>query len=391
MKKNIVILGSTGSIGKQTLDIIRSNKDKFSVKLLSTNKNVNLIIKQAKIFKVKNIIIIDYKKFLIAKNKYKNLKINIFNSFDILDNKFNEKKIYYSMSALVGIDGLEPTLKLIKLSKKIAIVNKESLVCGWPLIKKKLKIHKTEFIPIDSEHFSMNSLIKNYKKNDIKNIFITASGGPFLKNSKLNKKKISVKDALKHPNWTMGKKISIDSSTMMNKVLEVIEAKNIFDINYNQIYILTHPMSYIHCLIELNNGLIKLVAHEADMKIPIYNSIYENEKILNLRKINLGILNNLELKEIDKDQFPLVKILNHMPKYSSLYETAIVTINDYFVELFITKKISYNQLLKYIQFHLYSKEIIMLKKIHVKNLKQILKIRQYIILKLNKFVYKPIS
>ena len=189
MKKNIVILGSTGSIGKKTLDIIRSKKNKFSVKLLSTNKNVNLIIKQAKIFKVKNIIISDYRKFLITKNKYKNLKINIFNSFDVLEKKFNEKEIYYSMSALVGIDGLEPTLKLIKLSKKIAIVNKESLVCGWSLIKKNLKTYQTEFIPIDSEHFSINSLIKNYKKKDIKNIYITASGGPFLKNLKLKKKK----------------------------------------------------------------------------------------------------------------------------------------------------------------------------------------------------------
>ena len=189
----------------------------------------------------------------------------------------------------------------------------------------------------------------------------------------------------------MGKKISIDSSTMMNKVLEVIEAKNIFNVNYSQIHILTHPMSYIHCLIEFNNGLIKLVAHESDMKIPISNSIYDNEIISNFKKINLRIFNNLELKKINKNQFPFVKILNRMPKFNSLYETAIVTINDYFVELFLTKKINYNQLFKYIQFHLFSDDIIRYKKISVNNLKQILKFRQYLILKLNNFVYKSTS
>jgi 1-deoxy-D-xylulose-5-phosphate reductoisomerase len=179
---------------------------------------------------VKNIIISNKKKFFVAKNKYKSLKINFYNSFDILNKLFKKNEVYYSMQSIVGIDGLKPTLDLIKLSKKIAIVNKESLVCGWNLINKELKLHNTKFIPIDSEHFSIHNLIENINIKEIKKIYITASGGPFLKYKNIKKYNINLPQALSHPSWKMGKKISIDSATMMNKVFEVIEAKNIFNI-----------------------------------------------------------------------------------------------------------------------------------------------------------------
>ena len=209
MKKKIIILGSTGSIGKNTIKIIKKDKKNFNIILLSTNKNVSEIIKQAKEFKVKNIIINNYSKFIETKKKYKKLDINFYNSFSILDKLFKKKELFYSMISIVGIDGLKPSLQLIKYSKNIAIVNKESIICGWNLIRNQLDKFKTNFIPIDSEHFSIYSLIQKNNKDQIDKVFITASGGPFLNTSSKKLKNIKKKDALKHPNWKMGKKYQL--------------------------------------------------------------------------------------------------------------------------------------------------------------------------------------
>ena len=239
------------------------------------------------------------------------------------------------MSAISGIGGLLPTLKIINRAKLIAIANKEAIICGWPLIKKELKKHKTKFIPVDSEHFSIFSLLDNNKTNDIEKIYITASGGPFRNLPKSQFKKIKLKDALKHPNWRMGKKITIDSATLMNKVFEVIEAKNIFDSKYDKISILTHPKSYVHAIIKFKNGLSKFLIHEPDMKIPIYNSIYyKKNEIFKSSSLDLKILNNLDLREVEKTKFPLVKLLDKLPNKSSLFETVLITINDFFVYKF---------------------------------------------------------
>jgi 1-deoxy-D-xylulose-5-phosphate reductoisomerase len=246
MKKKIIILGSTGSIGKSTIKIINKNKNKFQVILLSTNTNVKILIKQAKIFNVKNLVISNYEEFIKAKTKYKNTKFIFYNDFKCLDLLLKKQKIFYTMISLVGIDGLKPTLNIIKYCKYIAIANKESLICGWNLIKKELDKYKTKFIPVDSEHFSILSLFNNRKFEDFEKIYITASGGPFLKTDKTKFSQITLEQSLKHPNWKMGKKITVDSSTMMNKVFEVIEAKNIFDTSYKKISILIHPKSYVH-------------------------------------------------------------------------------------------------------------------------------------------------
>ena len=218
IKKRIVILGSTGSIGKSLLEIIKKDKKNFDIFLLSANRNVSLLIKQAKEFNVKNIVISNNKSYLIAKEKLKNKKINIYNSLSILNKVLDKNKVYYSMVAIVGLDGLDPCLNLIKYSRNIAIANKETLICGWSLIKRSLKKYKVNFIPVDSEHFSIYSLNNNQNYDSIDKIFITASGGPFFKSKSINLKKVKISDALNHPNWRMGKKISIDSSTMMNKV-----------------------------------------------------------------------------------------------------------------------------------------------------------------------------
>ena len=384
MKKKIIILGSTGSIGINTINIIRKDKKNFDIKLLSTNKNISEIIKQAKEFNVKNIIVNDYAKFIEIKKKYRKLNITFYNTFSVLDKILKKQKIFYSMISLVGLDGLNPTLKLIRYSKNIAVVNKESLICGWNLIKDKLKKFKTNFIPIDSEHFSISELIKNKNLSTIEKIYITASGGPFLNFSKFKLSKVSVNDALNHPNWKMGKKISIDSATMMNKVFEVIEAKNIFDINYNKISILIHPKSYVHALIKFNNGQIKILAHEPDMKIPIHNSLYsQNPKRLKTNDLNLDILNNLSLKKINYSQFPTTKIINSLPKINSLYETALVTINDYFVFKFLENKINFKRLISLICKHSNHAHFTKLKKIPVKKISDIYKTREYVSYKLD--------
>tara|TARA_B100001057_G_scaffold9694_1_gene9106 strand:- start:4412 stop:5578 length:1167 start_codon:yes stop_codon:yes gene_type:complete len=387
MKKKIVILGSTGSIGQNTLKIINLKKKDFKIILLSSNKNFNKLFKQAKKFAVKNIIINDYNQYLKAKEKFKKSKIKIFNKFDDIDKIVNKANIYYSMIAVSGLDGLKPTLKLTKYSKNLAVVNKEALICGWSLIKKSLKKYKTNFIPIDSEHFSIFSVTKNLKNELIDKIFITASGGPFLNFPKKKLNKIKLEDALKHPNWNMGKKITIDSATLMNKVFEVIEAKNIFDIDYKKIIILTHPKSYIHAIIKLKNGLTKIIAHEPDMKIPIYNSIYSSQKkYITSYKLDLEILNNLELKKVNQKEFPLVKLLKKLPNKSSLFETMLITVNDYLVHKFLNREINYNDLINLIIKISNLKEFRNLKKINPRKVEEIYLLRDYVSSKMDSLV-----
>ena len=343
MKKKIAILGSTGSIGKSTLDLIKKDKTNFDVVLLTSHKNIKELDKQAKIFNVKNLIITDYKSFISLKRKYKKKKIRIFNNYKSLDSILN-KKIDYTMSSISGLIGLEPTLKIIKNTKTIAIANKESIICGWELINRRLKKYKTNFIPVDSEHFSVWSLIRNSNYELIDKIYITASGGPFL-NWPLKKiLKATPSNALKHPNWSMGKKISIDSATMMNKVFEVIETQRIFNLPKSQIKILIHAQSYVHAIVKFKNGINKILAHDTNMKIPIFNSIYLNtDKSIQSKKIDIEKLNNLNLKNIDVKKFPFLKILKLIPEKNTLFETIVVSANDELVNLFLKKKINYSQ------------------------------------------------
>ena len=383
MKKKIAILGSTGSIGVNTLKIIKKDKKNFEVNLLTTNKNINKIFKQAKEFKVRSIIISDISYYKKAKIRFKKSRINIYNNFDHLNKIFRVKNDII-MSSITGLNGLSPTLKSIKYTKKILIANKESIICGWNLINKELKKYKTSFIPVDSEHFSIWSLLQNYNSNDIDKIFITASGGPFLKLPKKQFSNISIKKALDHPNWKMGKKITIDSSTLMNKVFEVIEAKNIFNLDYNKISILTHPKSYLHAITKFKNGLTKILLHDPDMKIPIYNSIYSTDiKSIKTHSLNFKILNNLELKDVDTKKFPLVKLLKILPNNPSLFETVLITVNDYFVYKFLEKKINFHELNKLIYKISNYKEFQKFKKIKPKNLKEIYNLRDYVHLKLD--------
>ena len=381
MKKKIAILGSTGSIGKSTASIISKNKKDFEVVLLTTNKNLKELSKQCKKLKPKFLIINDYKSYLKFRkiNQKKNFKI--FNNYDSIKKIF-QKKIDYAMSAISGFDGLKPTLDIIPFTKVIAIANKESLICGWNLIKKKIKKNKTYFIPVDSEHFSIWSLIKNVNEG-IENIYITASGGPFLNKSNKHLKKIKPKDAIKHPNWNMGRKISIDSATLINKVFEVIEAKKIFNLNHNKFNILLHPDSYVHAIVKFKNGLSKILLHDTDMKIPIFNSIYYNEKKeLKTKSLNLSKLNNLNFTKVNKKKFPSLDILNYFKNtINTLYETVLVSANDELVDLFLKKKIEFLDISKKLIMIMNLKEFKKMKSKKPLNFKQIFRLNKHVRLK----------
>ena len=377
-KKKIAILGSTGSIGKTLLNIIAKDKNNFQILLLTANKNYKLILKQAKFYNVRNIIITDQKYYAkaISINDNKNLKIK--NNFNNLQKIF-QKKIDYTMSSIVGLDGLSPTIKIIKYSKTIAIANKEPIICAWNLIKKQLKRFNTKFIPVDSEHFSIWYALKGSNVSNINKVYLTASGGSLLNVPKKKYKKLKINQILDHPNWKMGKKITIDSSNMMNKVFEIIEAKKLFNLDYKKLSITIHPISYLHAIIKFNDGMIKLIAHDTTMEIPIFNSLYNNNlKTIKTKKLDLKKLNNLNLKEADLKKFPLLKIIKKLPKNQSLFETILVSANDELVKLFLKQKISYTTISKVLIKILSLKEFQKYKRLKPKKIEEIIELNKYV-------------
>jgi 1-deoxy-D-xylulose-5-phosphate reductoisomerase len=385
MKKKIAILGSTGSIGKTLIEIIKKDKKNFDIELLTANQNYQEILNQAKIFNVKNIIITDKKSYLRL-NKKKLGNIKIFNNFNSLDIIF-KKKIDYVMNSISGIYGLEPTLKIIKHTKKIAIANKEAIICGWHLIKRNLKRFKTFFIPVDSEHFSIFYALQGNNISNIEKIYLTASGGPLYSMSKKKLKSVKISEAINHPNWKMGKKISVDSATMMNKVFEIIEAKKIFNLKYNKLDILVHSSSYIHAITKFNDGMIKIIAHDTNMKIPIFNSLYDNQsKKIITDQLNLKKLNFLNFKKVDTDRFPAIKLIKRLQNKESFLEIIIVLANDELVNLFLLKKINFTDIINILQKLIIMKKFKILSKKKPGSIRSIISLDKYIRKKINKMI-----
>ena len=340
MIKTIAILGSTGSIGTSVLKSIKNNKN-FKVNLLSTNNNAKKALVQAIKYNVKDVIIEDKKKYYDYKNNFSKKKINLHLGLKNINNIL-KKKITFCVNSITGIYGLEPTIKIIPLTKYILIANKESIICGWDLIKKKLKKYNTTFIPIDSEHFSIWELIKSENHNHIEKIILTASGGPFLNIPKRKFKNIKPNLAIKHPNWKMGKKISIDSSTMMNKIFEYIEAIKIFKTNKKKISIVIHPSSYVHAIVYFKGDIIKFLAHKPNMIIPISNALgIKSDHKLKHNNEKYSELNNLKFFKPDIKKFPLLSIINLIPNKSSYFETILITLNDTLVEKYLNGQINY--------------------------------------------------
>jgi 1-deoxy-D-xylulose-5-phosphate reductoisomerase len=384
MKKKIAILGSTGSIGRSVLNLINNND--FEIIFLTGDKNYKRLIKQAKKYNVKNIIITNDISYLKALSVNKNKNIKIYNSFDCF-NKIIKKKLDYVMASISGINGLKPTYEIIKFTKKIAIANKESLICAWPILLKELNKYKTKFIPVDSEHFSIWSEIKDIDPKRINKIYLTASGGPLLKYKKKSFKDLNLNTILKHPNWNMGKKISVDSATLMNKCFEIIEAKNIFNLSYKKIGFIIHPSSYVHAIVVYNTGISKIVAHDTTMKIPIFNTIYDNNKIYSETiKMNFNKLNNLNFEYVKKSKFPITSFLKKMPNKHSLFETLIISINDTLVKNFLLKKIHFNDISKLFLKLIGRNEFAKYKKVYPSNIDQIITLNNKISQQVSKMI-----
>ena len=346
MKMKIAILGSTGSIGKSTLDVIRKDKNFFEVVFLSANNNYKKLIQQAKEFNVKNILIKNQIFHERTERSLKNSKTKVY-SGDISLTNIISKKLDYTMAAIVGVAGLQPTIDAIKISKTVALANKESIICGWEILSKLIKKYKTKILPVDSEHFSIMELTKDISDDEVEEIIITASGGPFLNipQNKLNYVKPT--QAIKHPNWKMGKKISIDSANLMNKVFEVIEACRIFKFNKKKYRIMIHPQSYVHSIIRFKNGLIKMILYNTDMKIPISNTLYGRKNhVLNVKKIDARILSKLSFQNVNTKRFPSIKLINKCLNLGFLAPTIVNASNEVLVSLFLTKKIGFLKIVK---------------------------------------------
>lgn len=338
MQNKISILGSTGSIGVTTLKIIDKNQRYLKPYLFSANKNFKIICDQINKYKPEIFVISEKKIFEKVKKKYKKRNIKIVNNFISLN---SIKKSKYTISAIPGIAGLCPTLQMLKFSKKLLIANKESVICGWSLIKKTSSKTSTEIIPIDSEHFSIFNLLKGHKINEINKVYLTASGGPFLNLKPKKFKNIKPLQALKHPKWKMGKKVTIDSSTLMNKILELAEAQKLFNLPNKKIDILIHPQSLVHAIIDFKNGLKKFIYHETSMLIPIANAIFERKlEIKTILKSENKLIKNLNFSKVNPKTFPIIKLKNRVNEHPSS-SIIINASNEILVDHFLHKKLPF--------------------------------------------------
>ena len=339
MKKKIAILGSTGSIGKSTLEVIKRDKKNFDVVLLTANNNYRKLIQQAKQFQAKNVLIKNKNFYSKVKNSLKKTKVY---AGEVSITNIVSGKLDYTMSSIVGVAGLQPTIDAIKISKTVAIANKETIICGWEILSKYIKKYKTQILPVDSEHFSIMELTKDATDDEIEEIIITASGGPFLNMPIQKMRKVNPAQAINHPNWKMGKKISIDSANLMNKVFEVLEAYKIFKFSKKKYRIMIHPQSYVHSIIRFKNGLIKMILYNTDMKIPISNILYGRKNyVLGVKKIDVKILDKLNFQNVNLSRFPSIKMIDRCLNFGFMAPTIVNASNEVLVDLFLKKKIGF--------------------------------------------------
>jgi 1-deoxy-D-xylulose-5-phosphate reductoisomerase len=307
--KRTAILGSTGSIGTQALDVIRNNNTIFSIEVLTAGSNSDLLIRQAKEFLPHSVVIAEEKEYKKVSDALLGLPIHVFAGQKSVEQIVESPRIDIVLTAMVGFSGLIPTVNAIKSGKNIALANKETLVAAGEIINALVKQHGVELIPVDSEHSAVFQCLSGEYHNEIEKIYLTASGGPFRTKSLDELKNVTVSEALNHPNWDMGAKITIDSATMMNKGLEAIEAKWLFDLKPEQIDIIIHPQSVIHSIVQFTDGSMKAQMGMPDMKLPIQYALTWPDRIKNEFK-RFDFLNYPELSfhVPDTEKFPCIKI-----------------------------------------------------------------------------------
>ncbi len=343
--KSIGILGSTGSIGTQSLDVISKLEEEIHIKYLTCNNNFELLAQQAKIFQPEVICIVNKQ----YENKLTNLinskSIRVVSGMDELLNLCKVTNLSLVINGLVGTIGMLPTIEIITAGVNVALANKESLVMAGKQINDLLKKKNVKLFPVDSEHNAIWQCLKGEKYEQINKIILTASGGPFRKTPKNQFKQIVKKDALKHPNWDMGNKITIDSATMMNKGLEVIEAYWLFDVQPEQIEIVVHPQSIIHSMVEFTDGSVKAQLGTPDMKIPIqYALTYPNHGNTSWEKLDLTSIGQLSFEKPDFEKFPCIKLAYKALKNGGSYPAALNIANDEAVYAFLNDKINFYQI-----------------------------------------------
>ena len=363
MKKKITIFGSTGSVGVSTLDIITAHKEKFEIVGLTINQNYKKLLEQVELFKPKVVAIkseFAYKEFC-KQYSGKNLKILSGKSclIDVLD--FDAD---FVMAGIVGAAGLMPVLEAAKKGLVIGLANKESLVCSGSILKRIVLAHGAKLLPIDSEHNAIFQVLDSKNKSQIDKIILTASGGPFFGRNRDELKNVSPKEAIKHPNWNMGRKISVDSATLMNKGLEVIEAYYLFDFSVDKIDVLIHPQSIIHSCVEYSDGSILAQMGTPDMKTPIAYALgYPNRISAPIKKLSLDMVKELTFQLPDHKTFPLLNLAIEAIKIEKNAPTILNAANEVAVQAFLENKISFLSISKIVDLTLNKAKICSIKSI----------------------------
>lgn len=349
-KRHIAILGSTGSIGRQALDVVRQHKDLFEIELLTANNSSDLLIKQAIEFDVNSVVICNKEKYNEVNNALEPYNIKVFCGMDSICALASGENIDIVLTALVGFSGLMPTISAIKAGKTIALANKETLVAAGPIVMALAEKYKAAILPVDSEHSAIFQCLMGASGNKIRKIHLTASGGPFRTWSKGQIAIATKNEALQHPQWTMGAKITIDSATMMNKGFEMIEAKWLFDMEAEDIDIVIHPQSIIHSMVEFDDGAVIAQLGHPDMREPIQFALAFPERLsLDNKKLDFAQLGNLSFEKPDIDKFPCLNLAFKAIAKGGNIPCAMNAANEAAVAAFLKDKISFYKISEIIE------------------------------------------
>ncbi len=349
-QKQIALVGSTGSIGVQTLEIVTEYPDRFRVHLLAAGHNVNLLIEQALRFKPDIAIIADTDLYGTLHEALSPHGIRTAAGSAALADAMEEEPYDLAVIATVGYSGLAPTLRAIKANRSIALANKETLVVAGELVTSRLKESKSTILPIDSEHSAIYQSLAGEDRNDIKRLLITASGGPFRNKSREELCHVTVKDALNHPNWAMGAKITIDSATMLNKAFEIIEARWLFDVPQSKIQAVVHPQSIVHSMVEFVDGAVKAQLGVPDMRIPISYALGNTCRLATERRgLSISDYAHLEFFEPDTERFPLLNLAYHALDRGGNVACVINAANEIAVAAFLHERIRFTDIQRLIE------------------------------------------
>ena len=344
-KKKIGILGSTGSIGTQALSVILELDDYFEIEFLTANKNAELLVKQSILFSPKEVVIVDDSKYFFVKSELQSYNIKVYSGSTILNNVVQNSNSDLILVALVGYSGLLPTISAIDSGINVAIANKETLVVAGKLITERAKKNNVKIIPVDSEHSAIFQCLQGEERNEIEKIYLTASGGPFRGMNYSQLLNVTKEQALNHPNWSMGNKVTIDSSTLMNKGLEVIEAKWLFSVNTDQIEVIIHPQSVIHSMVQFRDGSIIAQLGLPDMKLPIQFALtYPKRLSNNFKRFNFEEFNNLTFESPDTKTFKHLKLAFDAINRGGNVPCTLNAANEVVVNAFLHDKLKFHQM-----------------------------------------------